>query len=54
MTYDLSFWLVTPDGTRTRARVYDDAEGDVAAYRLDAVEKPLRSSPRCRSSPRPK
>src|SRR4051794_5219961 len=27
-----AFWLVTPDGTRTRARVYsDDAGGDVAA-----------------------
>jgi hypothetical protein len=37
-----AFWLVTPDGTRTRARVYeDDGAGDVVAYQVDAVEKPV-------------
>lgn len=43
-----AFWLVTPDGTRTRARVYEDDGSDVPAYRVDAVEKPVRSFPSAR------
>jgi hypothetical protein len=45
-----AYWLITPDSTRTRARVYDEEDGDLAAYRLDAVENPSRTSPRCTSS----
>jgi hypothetical protein len=43
-----AYWLVTPDGTRTRARVYDEEDGDLAAYRLDAVEKPVAQFPSVR------
>ena len=47
-----AFWLVTPDGTRTRARVYeDDGDGDVAAYKVDAVEKPVPVFPSARVEP---
>jgi hypothetical protein len=48
-----AFWLVTPEGTRTRARVYDDEDGDIAAYRLDAVEKPVPQFPSVRVEPLP-
>jgi hypothetical protein len=48
-----AFWLVTPDGTRTRARVYDDADGDVAAYRIDAVERPVPQFPSVQVEPLP-
>jgi hypothetical protein len=47
-----AFWLITPDGTRTRARVYDE-DGDLAAYRLDAVEKPVPQFPSVRVEPLP-
>ena len=47
-----AFWLVTPDGTRTRARVYDE-DDDIAAYRLDAVEKPVPQFPAVRVEPLP-
>ncbi|MEV6846532.1 hypothetical protein [Actinoplanes sp. NPDC051411] len=43
-----AYWLITPDGTRTRARVYDEENGDLAAYRLDAVEKPVPQLPSVR------
>jgi hypothetical protein len=43
-----AYWLVTPDGTRTRARVYDEENGDLAAYRLDAVEKLVPQFPSVR------
>lgn len=48
-----AFWLVTPDGTHTRARLYDDTDGDIAAYRLDAVEKPVPLFPSVRVEPLP-
>jgi hypothetical protein len=48
-----AYWLVTPDGTRTRARLYDDADNDVAAYRLDAVERPVPLLPSVRVEPLP-
>lgn len=49
-----AFWLVTPDGTKTRARVYeDDGDGDNAAYRVDAVEKPMPLFPSARVEPLP-
>ncbi|MBU2663435.1 hypothetical protein KOI35_07945 [Actinoplanes bogorensis] len=33
------FWLVGPDGVRTRARIYDEDSDDLpAVYRIDAVE----------------
>jgi hypothetical protein len=47
-----AFWLITPDGTRTRARVYDE-DGDLATYRLDAVEKPVPQFPSVRVEPLP-
>ena len=53
-TLPSAFWLVTPDGTRTRARVYeDDGNGDVAAYKVDAVEKPVPLFPSARVEPLP-
>jgi hypothetical protein len=48
-----AYWLITPDGTRTRARVYDEEDGDLAAYRLDAVEKPVPQFPSVRVEPLP-
>jgi hypothetical protein len=48
-----AFWLITPDGTRTRARVYDEDAGDLAAYRLDAVETPVPQFPLARVEPLP-
>jgi hypothetical protein len=47
-----AFWLVAPDGTRTRARVYED-DGDVAAYRVDAVETAVPQLPGARVEPLP-
>jgi hypothetical protein len=45
---------VTADGTRTRARVYeDDADPDIAAYRVDAVETPVPGFPAARVEPLP-
>ena len=43
-----AYWLITSDGTLTRARVYDEDDGDLAAYRLDAVEKPVPRLPSVR------
>ena len=41
-----AFWLVAPDGRRTRARIYEeDGGGDLAAYRIDAVEQPVAALP---------
>jgi hypothetical protein len=47
-----AFWLVMPDGTRTRARVYE-GDGDVPAYRVDAVERPVPAFPSARVEPLP-
>jgi hypothetical protein len=49
-----AYWLITPDGTRTRARLYDEENGDVAGYRLDAVEKPVPQFPSVRVEPLPR
>lgn len=40
-----AFWLVGPDGKRTRARVYEQESDDDTAYRIDAVEHPVASLP---------
>lgn len=40
-----AFWLVAPDGTRTRARVYEQDSGDTPSYRIDAVERPFPALP---------
>ena len=49
-----AFWLVTPDGARTRARLYEvDGDGDIATYRLGAVEKPVPQLPSVRVEPLP-
>lgn len=41
-----AFWLVGPDGVRTRARIDDDeSDEDLARYRIDAVEQPLAALP---------
>ncbi|WP_250000315.1 hypothetical protein [Actinoplanes sp. M2I2] len=37
-----AFYLVGPDGSRTRARIYEDDDG---VYRIDAVEHPLAGLP---------
>ncbi|MBB4696245.1 hypothetical protein [Paractinoplanes abujensis] len=36
-----AFWVVGPDGIRTRARIYDEDEG----YLIDAVEQPVAALP---------
>jgi hypothetical protein len=43
-----AYWLILPDGTRVRARVYLEEDGELAAYRLDAVEKPVPQFPSAR------
>jgi hypothetical protein len=48
-----AYWLATPDGMRTRARVYDEENDDVATYRLDAVEKSVSQFPAVRVEPLP-
>jgi hypothetical protein len=45
-----AFWLVGPDGKRTRARIYED---DGPSYRIDAVERPIPALPGLRVSPIP-
>ena len=40
-----AYWIVAPDGERTRARIYEqDADGE-PVYRIDAVERPLAMLP---------
>lgn len=48
-----AYWLITPDGTRTRPRIYAEDDGDLAAYRVDAVEKPVPQFPSARVQPLP-
>jgi hypothetical protein len=40
-----AYWLVGPDGRRTRARIYKKNSDDRPAYRIDAVEHPLAALP---------
>ncbi|WP_127498948.1 hypothetical protein [Actinoplanes solisilvae] len=42
-----AFWLVGPDGKRTRARVYEEdaIDDEPEAYRIDAVEHPVTGLP---------
>jgi hypothetical protein len=40
-----AYWLVGPDGRRTRARIYEEDSDDAVAYRIDAVEHPLSALP---------
>ncbi|GIE34405.1 hypothetical protein Ait01nite_074500 [Actinoplanes italicus] len=41
-----AFWIVGPDGERTRARIDDEPdENDVSRYRIDAVEHPVAAMP---------
>ncbi|MCY1141653.1 hypothetical protein OWR29_26960 [Actinoplanes sp. Pm04-4] len=39
-----AFYLVGPDGTRARARIYEDDDAPVV-FRIDAVEQPLAALP---------
>jgi hypothetical protein len=39
-----AFYLVGPDGTRTRARIYEE-DGDPVVFRIDAVEQSLAALP---------
>ena len=48
-----AYWLARPDGSRTRARVYEqDIEGE-AALVIDAVAEPVAGLPRVRVQPQP-
>ncbi|WP_143235187.1 hypothetical protein [Paractinoplanes atraurantiacus] len=38
-----AFWLVAPDGTKTRARIFE--ADDAPAYTIDAVERPFPALP---------
>ncbi|MEV4640410.1 hypothetical protein AB0J80_24005 [Actinoplanes sp. NPDC049548] len=40
-----AYWLVGPDGVRTRARIYEEDADDFSTLRIDAVEKPLAALP---------
>ncbi|MCO8275393.1 hypothetical protein M1L60_32910 [Actinoplanes sp. TRM 88003] len=40
-----AFYLVGPDGTRTRARIYEQDSDGPTILRIDAVEKPLAAFP---------
>ncbi|GLY06935.1 hypothetical protein [Actinoplanes sp. NBRC 101535] len=48
-------WLVLPDGSRTRARVYegDDPDLDIMELTIDAVEKPVPTLPHVRVAAQP-
>jgi hypothetical protein len=46
-----AYWLVGPDGGRTRARLVED--DDVPGYRIDAVERALPALPGLTVSPLP-
>ncbi|MDY7090492.1 MAG: hypothetical protein SYR96_36060 [Actinomycetota bacterium] len=50
-----AFWLVGPDGRRTRARIYEeDGDDDLpAVYRIDAVERPVAALPGLPAAPIP-
>ncbi|WP_433300388.1 hypothetical protein ACQP2F_02955 [Actinoplanes sp. CA-030573] len=45
LTRPSAFWLVGPDGKRTRARIYEEDSDDIPAYRIDAAEHPIASLP---------
>jgi hypothetical protein len=40
-----AYWLVGPDGRRTRARIYEEESALAPVYRIDAVEHPLAVLP---------
>ena len=40
-----AFYLVGPDGTRTRARIYEEDSDGPTVLRIDAVERPLAAFP---------
>ena len=40
-----AYWLVGPDGERTRARIYEEEADDEPVYRIDAVEHPVAVLP---------
>ncbi|MEV4709433.1 hypothetical protein [Actinoplanes sp. NPDC049316] len=48
-----AYWLVGPDGQRTRARIYEEDSDDAAVYRIDAVEHPLVELPGLPVAPLP-
>lgn len=48
-----AYWLVAPDGARTRARIYEEDTDDVPVYRIDAVEHPMAKLPGIPVAPLP-
>jgi len=40
-----AYWLVGPDGRRTRARIHEQDSDDIPVYRIDAVEHPQSALP---------
>ncbi|MDG4785353.1 hypothetical protein O7626_05295 [Micromonospora sp. WMMD1102] len=40
-----AYWLVAPDGRRTRARIVDDGGAEESVYRIEAVEHPVAVFP---------
>ena len=48
-----AYWLVAADGTRTRARIYEEDTDELPVYRIDAVEHPLAALPGLPVAPLP-
>jgi hypothetical protein len=48
-----AYWLVGPDGRRTRARIYEEDSDVIPVYRIDAVEHPLAALPGLHVAPLP-
>ena len=48
-----AYWLALPDGSRTRARVYENDEEDGTALVIDAVAKPVAWLPAVRVAAQP-
>ena len=48
-----AFWLFTPDGGRTRARLYEGDEEELLTMTVDAVERPVAMLPHVRVEAQP-
>jgi hypothetical protein len=48
-----AYWMALPDGSRTRARVYEQDKDDETAFVIDAVAEPVALLPEVRVQPQP-
>ena len=48
-----AFWLVEPDGTRTRARIEDEDLAETTLHLIDAVERPVALLPHVKVEAQP-